>query len=81
MTITPDDPSIAPFTASTNGYYTPKKPYYFSYRMEGSVVTQIRISQRDVLREAPANRNFNWLSGEKLTMAEFYLDTFTAYYP
>ena len=81
MTITPDDPSIAPFTASTNGYYTPEKPYYFSYRMEGSVVTQIRVSQRDVLHKAPETRQFNWLNGDKLTMAEFYLHTFVAYYP
>ncbi|MBQ9907587.1 MAG: hypothetical protein IJM46_12555 [Oscillospiraceae bacterium] len=81
MTITPDDPSIAPFTASTDGYYEPESPYYFSYRMEGNIITKTRISQRDVLREAPANRNFDWLNGEKLTMAEFYLDTFTAYYP
>ena len=82
MTITPDDPSIAPFTASTNGYYTPEKPYYFSYRMEGSVVTQIRISQRDVLHKAPETTDrFIGECDDKLTMAECYLHTFVAYYP
>ena len=81
MTVTPDDSSIAPFTASTNGYYAAEKPYYFAYRMEDSMITQIRTSRRDVLRKAPETGHFDLAGGEKLTMAEYYLDTFAAYYP
>ena len=44
------------------------------------MITQIRTSRRDVLRKAPETGHFD-LGGEKLTMAEYYLDTFTAYYP
>ena len=80
MTVTPDDPSIAPFTASTNGYNGAEAPYYFAYRMEDSTVTQIRTSRRDVLRKAPETGHFD-LGGDKLTMSEYYLDTFVAYYP
>lgn len=81
MTVTPDDSSIAPFTASTNGYYAAEKPYYFAYRMEDSMITQIRTSRRDVLRKVPETGHFDLAGGEKLTMAEYYLDTFVAYYP
>lgn len=80
MTVTPDDSSIAPFTASANGFYEPEKPFYFAYRMEGSMITQIRTSRRDVLRKTPETGHFD-PGGEKLTMAEYYLDTFVAYYP
>ena len=80
MTVTPDDSSIAPFTASANGYYEAEEPYYFAYRMEDSMITQIRTSRRDVLRKTPETGHFD-LGGDKLTMAEYYLDTFTAYYP
>ena len=81
ITVTPDDSSIAPFTASTNGFYEPEKPFYFAYRMEGSMITQIRTSRRNVLRKAPETGYFHLLGDDKLTMAEFYLDTFVAYYP
>lgn len=80
MTVTPDDSSIAPFTASANGYDEAEEPYYFAYRMEDSMITQIRTSRRDVLRKTPETGHFA-PGGEKLTMAEYYLDTFTAYYP
>ena len=81
MTVTPDDSSIAPFTASTNGYEGAEAPYYFAYRMEDSTVTQIRTSRRNVLRKAPETGHFDLAGGEKLTMSEYYLDTFVAYYP
>ena len=82
VTIRRDGPSFLQFSLNVSELYDmTAEDWNFSYRVKDGAVTQVRVSKRDNLRNAPETGHFYRESDEKLTMAEFYGKTFVAYYP